>query len=314
MRNLLQRTLNDSISCLGIGLHSGDKIKMTLRPAPAGTGIRFYRTDLPGAPEIRASLDNVIHTRLATTLSQNGAVVGTVEHILSTLTGLGVDNVRVELSGPEVPIMDGSAAPFVHLLKSVGVKPQSEFKKFYVIKQPITVTEGDKFVTVYPASEFTIDYSISFDHPLIRNQAFKFTFSDMAFERELSRARTFGFLKDVEYLKKNGLARGGSLANAVVIDHYRILNQDGLRYDDEFIRHKILDFIGDISLIGAPIIGMFMASKSGHTLNHNLLTKLKASPWAWEQVEFSMPAHLEARHVSWPAWGLLDSVPHRAAA
>ena len=315
MRNLLQRTLKDKVTCTGIGLHSGEKIKLTLCPAPEDTGIVFYRTDLPGSPAVKACLENVAHTRLATTLGKNGVVVGTVEHLLSALSGMGLDNVRVEVSGPEVPIMDGSSAPFVYLVKLAEVQVQSRYKKFLVVTKPISVGDGDKFASVAPAEELTVDYSISFDHPLIRSQSLKFHFSDLAFERELSRARTFGFLDEVEYLKKNGLARGGSLANAVVIDHFRILNQDGLRYDDEFIRHKILDLIGDISLMGAPIIGQFSVSKSGHTLNHELMTKLQATPDAWKLVEFSHPSHCRAQNVMVPAYGLMDqqSVPRAAA-
>lgn len=315
MRNLLQRTLNTSISCTGIGLHSGEKIKMVLRPGPPDSGIVFFRTDIPKMPSIKASLENVVHTRLATTLGKNGVLVGTVEHLMATITGLGIDNLRVDLTGPEVPIMDGSSAPFVHLLKSAGVKTQSTFKKFYVIRQPLSVTEGDKYISVSPGREFSVHYAISFDHPLIQNQEMTFSFSDVAFEREISPARTFGFLHEVEYLKRNGFARGGSLANAVVIDRFRILNQDGLRYQDEFIRHKILDFIGDLSLIGAPIIGRFQASKSGHTLNHSLLTQLMAKPEAWELVQFSHPAHCAASNVTVPAWSLPEPVlPHQVAA
>lgn len=314
MRNLLQRTLKKSISCTGIGLHSGDKIKLTLSPAPEDTGIVFYRTDLKSAPGIKASLENVVHTRLATTLGSDGVAVATIEHLMAALSGMGVDNARVELSGAEVPVMDGSSAPFVYLLKTVGVETQSKYKKFCVIRKPLTVREDDKFVSVAPANELTIDYGISFDHPLIRNQELTFSFSDAAFDRELSRARTFGFLHEVEYMKKNGFGRGGSLDNAVVIDRFRILNQDGLRYKDEFIRHKILDFVGDISLMGCPIIGKFTAYKSGHTLNHTLMTELVKTTDAWEYVEFSHPVECEAHNIRVPSWGLLDVASQQAAA
>jgi UDP-3-O-[3-hydroxymyristoyl] N-acetylglucosamine deacetylase len=313
MRNLLQRTLKNDVTCTGIGLHSGDKIKLTLRPAPEDSGITFYRTDLPGTPSVKANLENVVHTQLATTLGRNGMAIGTVEHLLSTLTGLGIDNARIEVSGGEVPIMDGSSAPFVYLIKTAGVRTQSRFKKFCVVTRPISVKDGDKFASVEPWSEFRVDYTISFDHPLIQKQSMEFRFSDDTFVREISRARTFGFLHEVEYLKKNGFARGGSLANAVVIDRFRILNQDGLRYRDEFIRHKILDFIGDISLMGAPIIGRFKASKSGHTLNHQLMTQLKAAPDAWDLVEFTNRAHCEEANVSVPSYGLSDQPVHQAA-
>ncbi|MFH1090861.1 MAG: UDP-3-O-acyl-N-acetylglucosamine deacetylase [Pseudomonadota bacterium] len=315
MHNLRQRTLKADVSCTGIGLHSGEKIRLILRPAPPDTGIVFYRTDLPGIPGIPARLENVTNTRLATALGSNGVSVSTVEHLLSALVGMGMDNVRVELDGPELPIMDGSSAPFVYLLKTVGVRTQARFKKFIVIRQEVSVSEGDKSILVEPAKEFSIDYSIRYDHPLVRRQDYSFRFSDVAFERELSRARTFGFLHEVEYMKKNGFARGGSLANAVVIDRFRILNQDGLRFKDEFIRHKILDFIGDIALMGAPIIGRFKAYKSGHTLNHTLLTRLASVTDAWELVEFSHPVQCQAKNVSVPIWRLLDPAPsHQAAA
>lgn len=314
MRNLLQRTIRNEISCTGIGLHSGQKIKLVLKPAPEDSGITFYRSDAPGSPGIKACLENVVHTQLATTLGKDGLVIGTVEHLMAALAGLGIDNVDVEVSGQEMPVMDGSAGPFVYLLKTVGVKVQNKFKKFCVITRPLSVMDGDKFVSVAPAREFSVDYSISFDHPIIRNQNLKFKFSDVAFEKELSRARTFGFLHEYEYLKKNGFARGGSLSNAVVIDQFRILNQDGLRYDDEFVRHKVLDFIGDISLLGAPIIGRFQASKSGHTLNHNLMTELKATTEAWKMVEFSHPIDCHAQNVLVPNWGLVDKGRQQAAA
>ncbi len=312
MHNLLQRTLKNKISCTGIGLHSGEKIKMTMSPAPPDSGIVFVRADLPNRPEIKACLENVSHTRLATTLGRDGVMIGTVEHLLAAMAGLGVDNVRVELSGPEVPVMDGSAAPFVYLVKSAGVAAQDRFKKFILVRKPFSVSEGDKSVSVCPAKEFSVDYTIDFDHPLIQSQSLDFRFSDAAFERELSRARTFGFLHEVEYLKKNGLAQGGSLDNAIVIDRFRIMNQDGLRFQDEFIRHKVLDFIGDISLMGAPIIGRFKAVKSGHHLNNMLLTGLAANPSAWELVEFADPVECAEHNVRVPVAGWLDAA--RAAA
>ena len=312
MHNLLQRTLQESISCTGIGLHSGEKVKLTLKPAPADSGIVFVRTDIPGSPEIAARLENVVHTHLSTTLGKNGVNVSTVEHLMAAFAGLGVDNARVELNGSEVPIMDGSAAPFVYLLRTVGVVGQDKSKRFILIRKPLSVWDGEKHMKVEPAKSFSVRYAIGFDHPVIQNQNLDFYFSDISFEREISRARTFGFLHEVEYLKKNGYARGGSLANAIVIDRYRILNQDGLRYEDEFIRHKILDFFGDISLMGAPIIGQFEAFKSGHTLNHSLLTELAATPKAWEIVEFSHPFECEARNVMVPSWGILNSAPAAA--
>jgi UDP-3-O-[3-hydroxymyristoyl] N-acetylglucosamine deacetylase len=313
MRHLLQRTIRQSISCTGIGLHCGDKIRLTLHPAPVNTGFMFYRTDLPQASGVKACPENVVHTRLATTLGRDGVVIGTVEHLLSALAGLGLDNVRVELSGPEVPIMDGSSAPFVYLLKAAGVCSQNHNKKFIIIRDSIRVGDGDKFVSVEPSREFSVDYDIAYDHPLITRQRMHFQFSDVAFERELSRARTFGFLHEVEYLKKNGFALGGSLANAVVIDDFHILNQDGLRFPDEFVRHKVLDFIGDISLMGAPIIGRFKASRSGHTLNHEMLLKIKATPEAWTLVELNHPDSCAAENIRVPSWGLVEAPTRQAA-
>jgi len=308
MDNLRQRTLKNEISCTGIGLHTGEKIRLTLRPAPEDNGISFVRADISGAPEVKAVLDNVVHTRLATTLGKNGVVIGTVEHLLSALSGFGVDNARIELDGPEVPIMDGSAAPFVFLLKTAGLRLQSKNKKFYVIRKPVSLSDGEKRVAVLPDRDFSINYTINFDHPLVQTQSLNFRFSVAAFEKEISRARTFGFLHEVEYLKKNGFARGGSLANAVVVDRFRVLNQDGLRYHDEFIRHKILDFIGDISLFGAPIIGRFVAVKAGHTLNHRLLTEIRANPSACELVELSHPVQREPQGGHLQAWEVLGPV------
>ena len=270
---------------------------------------------MAGRPTVKATLENVVHTQLATTLGKDGVMVGTVEHLLAAFAGLGIDNAKVEVSGAEIPVMDGSSAPFVYLIKTAGVKPQSKYKKFIVVTKPVSVEDKDKSARVEPCRELCIDYSISFDHPLIRSQEMKFRFSDVRFDRELSRARTFGFLHEMEYMKKNGYAKGGSLANAVVLDRFRILNQDGLRFQDEFVRHKLLDFMGDISLIGAPIIGRFSVSKSGHTLNHNLMTELKANTDAWKYVEFSDPSHCRDQNLSVPNWGILEGAsPSRAAA
>ncbi len=286
MQRSVQKTLAKKISCVGIGLHSGKKVSMSLLPAPVGSGISFVRTDIPKSPIIEASLNNVIHTKRATTLGFNGVSVSTVEHLLSALSGLGVDNVRIEIDSAEVPIMDGSSAPFVYLIKTAGLKNQPEAgRTCYVIRKQIEITDGDKYVSIAPAAEFSIDYSISFDHPLLKRQEYTFNFSSEVFEREISRARTFGFLHEVEYLKKRGFALGGSLDNAILVDRFRVLNQGGLRYDNEFVRHKILDLIGDLSLLGAPVIGSFTAYKSGHTLNNALLTKLKSSPDVWELTE-----------------------------
>lgn len=308
MPDLLQQTLKASVSCTGIGLHSGREVSLTLHPAPEDSGITFARVDLPGAPAFKACLENVVQTQLATTLGTNGVTVATVEHLMSALAGLGVDNARVEVSAAEVPIMDGSSAPFVQLLKSVGLKAQDKPKSLWVVRKALGVTHEDKSVSVAPAREFAIHYTITYDHPLIKTQSFDFSFSNGAFEYELSPARTFGFLSEVANLKKNGFARGGSLDNAVVIAGRRILNEEGLRFEDEFIRHKVLDFIGDLSLVGGPLIGRFTAHKSGHTLNHTLLAKLFSTPGAVEKVALTHPDQAPAPEIRPPAWRLQDPV------
>ena len=305
-----QRTLAQLVSCVGIGLHSGKRVNLTMRPAQPNAGITFIRTDLPGRPEIKATVGNVVDTRLATTLGRNGTRVSTVEHLLAALAGMGIDNAAVEMDAPEVPIMDGSAAPFIFLLKTVGTRVQPAPKRFLVIRKPVELHEGDKSLAVYPARELKISFSISFDHPLLRGQRYTLSFSDRAFEREISRARTFGFMHEVEAMQKSGLALGGSLENAVVVDRFRILNEDGLRYPDEFVRHKILDLIGDVALLGQPIIGHFRANKSGHALNHRFLKELLATPRAWEIFEPAEVAHKPApAEVRLPAYGLLDVAP-----
>jgi UDP-3-O-[3-hydroxymyristoyl] N-acetylglucosamine deacetylase len=272
-----QRTLKESVSVSGIGLHSGEHIEIRLRPAPAGSGIRFVRTDLEGRPSVKAAVENVLDTTLATTIGENGCRVATVEHLMASFFGLGIDNAIVELDGPEVPIMDGSAASFVFLIKSAGIKEQDEPKRFTLIKKMMSVKDGDRFIKVYPSRELKITYMIDFKHPLVRDQKYQMTFSGGDFVREISRARTFGFLKDVKTLKENGLAKGGSLDNAVVIDDFRILNEDGLRYKDEFVRHKILDFLGDLSVLGSPVIGHFVVKKAGHCLHHRMLKAISCS-------------------------------------
>lgn len=274
-----QRTIQGPVSCQGVGLHSGARVNLTLRPAPVDHGIVFVRTDLPTPVSLPALSQYVVDTSsLATTLGKDGVRVGTVEHLMAALAGLGIDNLRVEVDGPEVPIMDGSAAPFVYLIKSAGVQIQSDPKSFLVIKKTVSVIEGDKEATLSPASRFKVDCTIDFKHPLISDQRFELDFSDRAFSREISRARTFGFLRDVEMLKKVGLAKGGSLENAIVVDEFSILNPDGLRFPDEFVRHKILDAFGDISLFGRPVIGHLKVHKSGHALNHKLVQKVLSDP------------------------------------
>ena len=303
-----QRTLMNEVGCTGIGLHTGEKVKINLRPAPANSGIKFVRTDLKGRPEVEVRFDNVFDTTLATTIGTNGCKVSTIEHLMAAFFGLGIDNAIVELDGPEVPIMDGSAAPFVFLIKSGDIREQKSPKQFIVIKKPFKVDDGNRSVCIYPSKELKITYMIDFQHPLLRNQEYELTFSGRDFVREISTARTFGFMKDVETLKKNGLARGGSLDNAVVIDDFRIINEDGLRFDDEFVRHKILDFIGDISIVGSPIIGHFVVKKSGHFLNQQMLKKLMEAKKYWKVITFKTPEECTKTSVTIPAFGALQPV------
>jgi len=281
---LLQRTIKQEINCRNIGLHSGRKVGMTIKPAGVDEGIVFVRNDLPNKTSIKANFQNVRDTILATTVGINGATVSTVEHLLSAFCGMGVDNAVVEVDAPEIPIMDGSALPFVQLLKDVGTEIQNKCKKLLVIVKPVSVSDGDGKAMFLPSPEFKITYDINFAHPKIGRQTYDMTFSDVAYERDICAARTFGFLKDVEYLQAKGLALGGSLKNAVVLDDQKVLNKEGLRCDDEFVKHKILDAIGDLSLLGMPIIGHFIAYKSGHKLNNLLLKELMAHKECWKIV------------------------------
>jgi UDP-3-O-[3-hydroxymyristoyl] N-acetylglucosamine deacetylase len=283
-----QRTLKNVIRATGVGLHTGEKVYLTLRPAAVNTGIVFRRVDLTSPVDIRAHPDNVGDTRLSTTLVQNGAKISTVEHLLSAFAGLGIDNAYVDVSAPEVPIMDGSAGPFVFLIQSAGVEEQNAAKKFIRIKKTITVKDGDKRAMFQPFDGFKVEFSIDFDHPVFaeRAQAASVDFSSTSFVKEVSRARTFGFIRDIEMLRQANLALGGSMDNAVVVDDYRILNEDGLRYEDEFVKHKILDAIGDLYLLGHSLIGSFVGHKSGHALNNKLLRTLLADQSAWEEVTF----------------------------
>jgi len=285
---LKQRTLKTVIRATGVGLHTGDKVDLTLRPAAPDVGIVFRRVDLPDAPEIRVQPHYVTDTRLCSALEQNGVRIATVEHLMSAFAGLGVDNAYVDLNASEVPIMDGSAGPFVFLLQSAGIVEQPALKKFIRIKQTVEVREGDRWVRFDPYFGFKIDFTIDFDHPAVEHtgQNVKVDFADNSYIKEVSRARTFGFMQEVEYLRSNGLARGGSLDNAIVLDEYRILNNDGLRYDDEFAKHKVLDAIGDLYMLGHPLIGAFTAYKSGHALNNQLLRALLADATAWEYATF----------------------------
>jgi len=307
--DLRQRTLINEVSCTGIGLHSGEKVNLTIKPAPDDHGITFVRNDLPGHPFIHAKSKNVVDTNLCTSIGRNGCRVSTVEHLMAAFFGLGIDNARVELDGPEVPIMDGSAAPFIFLLKDAGIRQQKTPKRFVLIKKPFKVSEGNKYVSVRPSNELKICYTIDFQHPLLKNQRYAMCFSGKEFVNEISRARTFGFLKDIEILWENGLARGGSLDNAIVIDEFRIINEDGLRYKDEFVRHKILDFIGDLAILGAPIIGHFQVEKSGHLLNQHMLRRLMESRNYWESVTFKDREDCTRNNIKIPVFGSLGPVP-----
>ena len=273
---IVQRTLDHSIRCSGIGLHSGRKIDLVLHPAAEDSGITFVRSDL--GVEIPARAENVTDTRLCTTIGVGNAHVSTVEHLLSALAGLGVDNARIEVSGPEVPIMDGSSAPFVFLIQCAGIREQRKAKKILRVTKRVSVEEGNKRCALYPAAGFKISYLLDYDHPLLRQRKVKVDFSRQAYTREISRARTFGFLHEVEALQKAGLALGGSLENAIVLDTHRVVNEGGLRYKDECVRHKILDTLGDLSLSGFPIVGSFEGECTGHEMNHQLVTKLLADP------------------------------------
>ena len=283
-----QRTLKNIIRATGVGLHSGEKVYLTLKPAPVDTGIIFCRTDLDPVVEIPARAGNVGQTTLCTSLQKDGTRVDTVEHLLSALAGLGIDNAYVEVSAHEVPIMDGSAGPFVFLVQSAGIQEQNAPKKFIRIKKEVTVSDGDKTATFKPYAGFKVSFTIDFDHPVFksRSQTAAIDFSSTSFVKEVSRARTFGFMRDVEYLRSQNLALGGSVDNVVVVDDYRILNEDGLRYHDEFVKHKMLDAIGDLYLLGNSLIGQFVGVKSGHELNNKLVRHLLENQEAWEVVTF----------------------------
>lgn len=284
-----QRTIKQMIATTGVGLHKGNKVNLVLRPAAPDTGIVFRRTDLDPAVEIKASPELVKDTRMCTCLINDDNVrISTVEHLLAAIAGMGIDNLIVEVDSHEIPIMDGSSHPFVFLLQSAGVHEQGKAKRFIKVKQPIRVEEGDKWAELLPHNGFKIDFAIDFEHPAIAdtNQVVSMDFSSQAFIRDISRARTFGFMKDIEYLRANNLALGGGFDNAVVLDDFRILNTDGLRYDDEFVKHKILDAVGDLYMGGHSILGHLRAYKSGHALNNKLLVELMQHQEAWEFVTF----------------------------
>ncbi len=291
-----QRTLTNVITGTGVGLHTGVKICLTLNPAPIDTGIIFRRVDLDPVVEIPARVENVSNTRLSTTLEQHGATVSTVEHLMSAFAGLGVDNAYVDVTAGEVPIMDGSAHPFVFLMESAGLETQRAPRKFIRIKKKVIVKEGDMWAKLEPYHGFKVSFAIDFDHPVLKNanQKREIDFATTPYKNAISRARTFGFMSDLESLREAGLAQGASYGNAIVMNDYHVLNDDQLRYNDECVRHKILDAIGDIYLLGNPLIGAFSAFKSGHYLNNRLLVALCADQSAWELVEYENEADMPA--------------------
>ena len=291
-----QRTIKTLVRATGVGLHTGARVNLTLRPAPAGTGIVFRRTDLPEPLDFAVAPERVTDTRLCSALEGNGTKVATVEHLMSALAGLGIDNLYIDLDGPEVPILDGSAAPFVYLLQSAGIETLNVAKRFIRVKKTVRVEEGDKWAEFSPHEGYTLTFRIDFDHPVFRQSAkeLHIDLAQQSYAREVSRARTFGFMNEVEYLRSNGLALGGTLDNAIVMDEFRVLNNDGLRYADEFVKHKVLDAVGDLYLTGHSILGAFTAYKSGHGLNNKLLRTLMADASAWEWAEFGSDASTPA--------------------
>jgi len=300
-----QRTVAKRVSCTGVGLHSGAPATLTLAPAVADSGVSFVRMDL--GVEIPAHSSRVTDTTLSTNLGAGAARVHTVEHVLSALTGMGIDNCRVEVDGPEIPILDGSAAAFVAMIREAGIAEQRRGKRFLVVERPVEVRDGDKFARFEPAESLSIEFTVDFKHPLVTDQAFRFAFSDRAFEREVARARTFCFLRDIEQMKAMGLAKGGSLENAIVVDEFSILNPEGLRFPDEFARHKVLDAIGDLSLAGMPIIGRFVAYKSGHGLNQALVKKILGDPLCHRVVRVSAEKELEPLRLRLPVLGVAEA-------
>ena len=286
---IFQRTVKEMVKTTGVGLHSGDKVTLSIKPAPVNSGIVLVRTDLEPAVSIPAKADQVRETTMCTALvNDDGVRISTIEHLFAALAGLGIDNALIEVDAAEIPIMDGSASPWVFLLQSVGIQEQSAAKKYLRIKNTVRVEDGDKWAELRPYNGFRVDFAIDFDHPEIARsqQHMVMDFSTSAFVRDISRARTFGFMRDIEYLRANNLALGGSMDNAVVLDEYKVLNPDGLRYEDEFVKHKILDAFGDLYVAGHAIVGEFCAFKTGHALNNQLVRALLAQQDAWELVSF----------------------------
>ena len=300
---LKQRTLKNTIKTTGVGLHTGARVEIVLRPAPSNAGIVFHRVDFERPVSIPADALHVGETRLSSTLRQDGAAISTVEHLMSALAGLGIDNLHVDVAGPEVPIMDGSAGPFVFLLQSAGIEEQRRPKRFIRVKKRLRVEDGDKWAQFEPFDGFKVNFEIEFNHPIFkrRSQHASMDFSTTSFLKEVSRARTFGFMRDLETLRARNLALGGSLDNAIVLDDFRVLNEDGLRYEDEFVKHKILDAIGDLYLLGHSLIGEFSGHKSGHALNNRLLRALLADTSTWEEVVFERYTDAPISYIEAPA-------------
>ena len=299
-----QRTLKNTIRATGVGLHSGDKVYMTLRPAPVNHGIVSRRVDLDPVVEVPAKAELVTEVTLCTGLTCNDAKIQTVEHLMSALAGLGVDNIIVELSSAELPIMDGSAGPFVFLLQSAGIIEQDAPKRFIRVLKTVEVTEGDKVARFTPYEGYKLGFTVQFDHPMIpaKQSRQEIEFSTLAYTKEISRARTFGFMRDLEYMRERNLGLGGSMDNAIVLDEFRVLNEDGLRYADEFVRHKILDAIGDLYLAGGQVLGAYEGFKSGHALNNKLVRALMADASAWEWVSFDSPTTPDPVEYATPAY------------
>jgi UDP-3-O-[3-hydroxymyristoyl] N-acetylglucosamine deacetylase len=298
---LKQRTLKTPIKTTGVGLHTGARVELGLRPAAVNTGIVFHRADLPGTPEVPASAHHVGDTRLSSTLKMGGASISTVEHIMSALAGLGIDNLHIDVAGPEIPIMDGSAGPFIFLLQSAGIAEQPAPKRYLRILEPVEVRDGDKWARFDPFNGFRLDFTIDFPHPVFgsENRHVAIDFAEHSYIKEVARARTFGFMQDVEAMRAAGLGLGGSLQNAIVLDEYRVLNAEGLRYDNEFVRHKVLDAIGDLYLLGHPLIGQYTAFKSGHALNNALARALLGRRDAFALVTFDAPAEVPTAFLDW---------------
>ena len=298
---LKQRTLRKTITTTGVGLHTGARVELALHPAPVDTGIVFSRTDLARPLDIPARADHVGDTRLSSSLRIDGVGVSTVEHLMSALCGLGVDNLRVDIAGPEVPIMDGSAGPFIYLVQSAGIVEQNAPKKFMRVTAPVEVRDGDKWARFTPFNGFRLDFTIDFPHPVFgsENKHVMIDFAEHSYVKEVARARTFGFMQDVEAMREAGLALGGSLQNAIVLDETRVLNSEGLRYENEFVKHKVLDAIGDLYLLGHPLIGEYSAFKSGHALNNLLARALLARPDAYEVVTFGVDADAPMPFQDW---------------